>query len=177
VQELQLDHIATPIGTLLLVADGAHMCSLDFADEEPSLLKLLQKRYGQVRLQPTTNPSGFSDLIRRYFAGDYRSIEAIPVSTGGTPFQQQIWHELRTIPPGTTATYGEIAAKVGRPRAYRAIGATNACNPIVIVIPCHRVIGADASLTGYGPGLARKQWLLQHEGTMHRLNGSQQHYQ
>lgn len=147
-----------------MVADGAHMCSLDFADEEPFLMKLLQRRYGEVCLRQTANPSGFSDRIRRYFAGDYGGLETIPVSTGGTLFQQKIWSALRTIPPGTTVTYGELAAKVGRPMAYRAVGATNACNPIVIVIPCHRVVGADASLTGYGPGLERKQWLLQHEG-------------
>lgn len=150
-----------------MVTDGPHVCALDFADEEPFLMRCLQRRYGNVCLRPTANPFGFSDCIRCYFAGDYRSLEIIPVSTGGTLFQQQIWCALRAIPPGTTVTYGELAAKVGRPRASRAVGAANACNPVVIVIPCHRVVGADASLTGYGPGLERKQWLLQHEERKH----------
>jgi methylated-DNA-[protein]-cysteine S-methyltransferase len=111
----------------------------------------------------TTDPCGFSSQVRSYFAGDYHCLDTIPVSTGGTPFQQQVWFALRTIPPGKTITYGELAAKLGKPTAYRAVGGTNALNPIAIVLPCHRVVGANASLTGYAGGLERKQWLLEHE--------------
>ncbi|GHO49055.1 hypothetical protein [Ktedonospora formicarum] len=98
VKELQLDHITSPIGTLMMVTDGAHLCSLDFADEEPFVMKLLRRRYGEICLRQTANPSGFSDRIRHYFAGDYHSVGMIPVSTGGTLFQQQIWSALRAIP-------------------------------------------------------------------------------
>ncbi len=162
-KELQLDIIASPIDDILIVVDERKMCALDYADYESRMMKLLGRRYGPVRLVHAENPCGFSDLVRRYFAGEYQSLDAISVSTGGTEFQQQVWLALRTIAPGTTATYGELAAQLGRPNAYRAVGATNALNPIGIVLPCHRVIGADASLTGYAGGLERKRWLLQHE--------------
>jgi len=164
VKELQLDHIDSPIGTILIVVDGEQLCSLDFADYEQRMMILLLRRYGPIRLAQIIDPCGFSSRIRDYFAGDYRCLDAIPVSTGGTAFQQQVWSTLRTIPPGTTINYGEIAAKLGKPAAYRAVGGANALNPIPIVLPCHRVIGADTSLTGYGGGIERKRWLLQHEG-------------
>lgn len=163
-KELQLDHIDSPIGTILIVVDREQLCSLDFADHEQRMMTLLQRRYGPIRLAQTIDPCGFSSSIRDYFAGDYRCLDSIPVSTGGTAFQQQVWSMLRTIQPGTTINYGEIAAKLGKPTAYRAVGGANALNPIPIVLPCHRVVGADASLTGYGGGIERKRWLLQHEG-------------
>ena len=164
VKELHLDYIDSPIGAILIVVDGEQLCSLDFADYEQRMMTLLLRRYGPIHLEQTIDPCGFSSRIRDYFAGDYRCLDAIPVSTGGTAFQQQVWSILRTIPPGTTSNYGEIAAKLGKPSAYCAVGGANALNPIPIVLPCHRVIGADASLTGYGGGIERKRWLLQHEG-------------
>jgi methylated-DNA-[protein]-cysteine S-methyltransferase len=127
------------------------------------MMKLLEKRYGAVQLNPEDNPRGYSELVCRYFAGEYDCLKSIPVSTGGTPFQQQVWLALRTIPAGQTLTYGRLAAQLGRPSASRAVGATNALNPISIVLPCHRIIGADFSLTGYAGGLERKRWLLEHE--------------
>ena|SRR5581483_10401791 len=162
-QELQIDSIASPIGTVLIVADGEQMCALDFADCEQRMMKLLQRHYGSFDLVPTVDPAGFSSRVQSYFAGDYHSLDDIPVSTGGTDFQRQVWTALRTIRPGTTATYRDLAIKLGKPTAYRAVGATNALNPVGIVLPCHRVIGTDASLTGYAGGLARKEWLLRHE--------------
>lgn len=163
-KELQIDHFDSPIGTILIVVDGEQLCSLDFADYEQRMMTLLQRRYGPIHLTQSIDPCSFSSRMRDYFAGDYRSLDAISVSTGGTAFQQQVWSMLRTIPPGTTINYGEIAAKLGRPTAYRAVGGANALNPIPIVLPCHRVVGADASLTGYGGGIERKRWLLRHEG-------------
>ena len=163
-KQFQMDVISSPIDDIVIVVDDERMCSLDFADYTQRMMMLLERRYGPVHLIPTTNPFGYSDLIRRYFEGNYQSLDKIPVSTGGTPFQQQVWSALRTIPAGTTKTYGDLAAQIGKPNAYRAVGATNALNPIGIVLPCHRVIGADASLTGYAGGLERKRWLLQHEG-------------
>ncbi|HZR45006.1 MAG TPA: methylated-DNA--[protein]-cysteine S-methyltransferase [Ktedonobacteraceae bacterium] len=165
-KELQLDALDSPIGTVLIVVDDERLCALDFADCEQRMMTLLQRRYGPVHLIQTTNPAGFSSRIHAYFAGDYQSLDSIPISIGGTDFQQQVWTALRTIRPGTTTSYRELAAKLEKPTAYRAVGAANALNPIGIVLPCHRVIGADASLTGYAGGLARKQWLLQHEGVL-----------
>jgi methylated-DNA-[protein]-cysteine S-methyltransferase len=163
-KELQFDRIDSPIGTILLVVDEKRLCSLDYADYEPRMMTLLQRRYGAVTVEPVSDPCGFSSRIRAYLAGDYACLDAIPVSTGGTAFQQQVWLALRSIPPGKTLTYGELAAQLGRPTAYRAVGGTNALNPVAIVLPCHRVIGASSSLTGYAGGLERKRWLLQHEG-------------
>ena len=163
-KELQFDRIDSPIGTILIVVDGEQLCALDFVDYEQRMMTLLQRRYGPTHLTQVTDPNGFSSRIRDYLAGDYSCLDAIPVSTGGTAFQQQVWSALRTIPVGTTMTYGELAAKLGRPAAYRAVGGTNALNPIAIVLPCHRVVGSNASLTGYAGGIERKQWLLRHEG-------------
>jgi methylated-DNA-[protein]-cysteine S-methyltransferase len=163
-KELQCDRIDSPIGTILLVVDNKKLCSLDYVDYEPRMMTLLQRRYGPVALEPISDPCGFSSRIRDYLAGDYACLDTIPVSTGGTAFQQEVWLALRSIPPGKTLTYGELAAQLGRPTAYRAVGGTNALNPVAIVLPCHRVIGASSSLTGYAGGLERKRWLLQHEG-------------
>ncbi len=161
---LQLDRIDSPIGTILLVVDDKQLCSLDYADYEPRMMTLLQRRYGSVQLEQVSDPCGFSGRIRAYLAGDYACLDTIPVSTGGTAFQQKVWLALRSIPPGKTLTYSELAAQLGKPTAYRAVGGTNALNPVAIVLPCHRVIGASSSLTGYAGGLARKHWLLRHEG-------------
>lgn len=162
--ELLIDQIASELGTIVVVTDGQALCALDFEDYQARLLKNLQKRYPSFQLQPTTNPGGISDQIRAYLAGNYQALNQIPVSMAGTAFQQQVWSALKTIPPGTVLTYGELAIKLGKPNACRAVGLANALNPIAIVVPCHRVIGANANLTGYAGGLDRKRWLLAHEG-------------
>lgn len=163
-KELLFDSIESPVGTVLIVVDDGRLCSLDYAGYESHMLKLLERRYGPVHLTATCNPRGFSRHMHNYFAGDHRAIENIPVNAGGTPFQQRVWHALRAIPSGTTMTYGSLAAQLGKPTASRAVGSANGANPIAIVIPCHRLIGANSSLTGYAQGLERKRWLLKHEG-------------
>jgi len=167
--KLLIDKINSEIGDILVISDGARLCALDFAGYEPRMMRLLEKRYGAVDLTEKTNPQGFSDRIRAYLESDYSSVDDIPVSTGGTPFQQQVWSALRTIPLGTVISYGELAAKLGKTTAYRAVGMANSFNPVAIVLPCHRVVGTNASLTGYAGGLERKRWLLRHEG-VDRLN-------
>jgi len=162
--ELFIDKINSAMGTILLVSDGNCLCALDYAGYENRMMKLLWRHYPRFQLRPTIDPQGFSSQIRAYLAGDIDCINGIPVSTGGTVFQQRVWSALRAIPPGTVLTYGELAAKLGKPTAYRAVGMTNALNPIAIVVPCHRLVGANGALTGYAGGLERKQWLLQHEG-------------
>ncbi len=164
--KLLIDRIPSPMGTMLLISDGSSLCALDFADCEARMLGLLQKRYPTFELVETIDPLGLSTKIRAYLSGDFTSLDNIPVNGGGTEFQQQVWQMLQTIPIGTTISYGELATKIGKPTAARAVGMANSLNPVAIVVPCHRVIGAKAKLTGYAGGLDRKQWLLQHEGAM-----------
>ena len=164
-----LSAYASPIGRILLVTDAkARLRALDFEDYEPRMRQLLSRHYGQVRLEAGPAPAAITKVLDRYFAGDLAAIEAIPCATGGTEFQRQVWAGLRTIPAGETLSYQQLAARLGRPTAMRAVGLANGANPIGLVVPCHRVIGADGSLTGYGGGLQRKQWLLEHEGAAFR---------
>ncbi len=162
--DLLIDRVDFELGQFLLVADGETLCALDFADYESRMITLLKKRYSTVRLVETANPNGFSDRLRSYLAGDLHSLDNIPVATGGTPFQQQVWLALRSIPSGTVTTYGELAVRLGNPKAVRAVGMANSQNPVAIALPCHRVVGANQRLTGYAGGLERKRWLLRHEG-------------
>jgi methylated-DNA-[protein]-cysteine S-methyltransferase len=162
--ELFIDKIDSALGKLLLISDGERLCALDYAGYENRMMTLLRRRYPEFQLRNTIDPQGFSSLIRSYFAGDLGCINGIPVNTGGTAFQQQVWSALRTIPPGTALTYSELAVQLGKPTAYRAVGMTNALNPVAIVVPCHRLVGTNGTLTGYAGGLERKHWLLQHEG-------------
>jgi methylated-DNA-[protein]-cysteine S-methyltransferase len=166
VKKLLFDTIQSPIGNIIIVVDEGKMCALDFADYPERMTKLLQRRYEEIQWQQVDDPCGFSTRIKNYLAGDFSSLEAIPVTTGGTAFQQEVWKALREIPTGQTFTYSQLAAKIGRPTATRAVGMTNSLNPIAIVLPCHRVIGANARLTGYAGGLERKHWLLRHEGAL-----------
>jgi methylated-DNA-[protein]-cysteine S-methyltransferase len=162
--ELCIDRIASAIGVILLVADGEQLCALDYVEYKDRMLTLLRRHYGAFQLCDTHDPHGLSSQLRAYLAGDFDCLNAISVDTGGTPFQQQVWTALRAIPAGTTCTYGAMATQLGRPQAARAVGMANGLNPIAIVVPCHRLVGANGALTGYAGGLERKQWLLQHEG-------------
>jgi methylated-DNA-[protein]-cysteine S-methyltransferase len=163
--ELLTDEIPSELGKIVIVAHEQRLLSLDYHDYDDRMLALLAARYGgTVALRPAPNPFGLSDRLRAYLAGDLAAVEAIPVETGGTPFQRQVWAALRRIPAGTTISYADLAREVGRPTATRAVGMINGRNPVAIVVPCHRVIGKDSSLTGYAGGLHRKRWLLRHEG-------------
>jgi methylated-DNA-[protein]-cysteine S-methyltransferase len=165
-ESLLLDSIVTPMGETILVTDerGA-LRLLDWADHESRALDLLRRQYGAaVRLRRGPAPAALTQSLDAYFAGDLPRLDEIRCAAAGTPFQLAVWAALRAIPPGTTASYGALAARLGHPKAMRAVGLANGANPIPIVVPCHRVIGADGSLTGYGGGLERKRWLLAHEG-------------
>jgi methylated-DNA-[protein]-cysteine S-methyltransferase len=162
--KLLFDTIETPIGQVVLVVENQNLCFVDFEGNEGRMKQLLEKRFGNYVLEPTQNPFGYSSKLEGYFSGDLSAVDDIPVSTGGTEFQQKVWLELREIPTGQTRSYGAMAAKLGQPTASRAVGMTNGLNPISIVLPCHRVIGASGTLTGYAGGLERKKWLLEHEG-------------
>ena len=155
-----------PFAEILIAVDQGRLCALDFAGFEARMHALLAKRYKNYDFEEKSNPCGFADCLRSYLNGELTSLDGIPVSTGGTEFQQQAWAALRQIPAGRTATYGEQAVRIGRPRAVRAIGAANGQNPVAIVVPCHRVIGSSNNLTGYAGGLDTKRWLLSHEGAL-----------
>ena len=168
--QLRIDEYASPVGTILLVHDGAdHLRALDFGDYEPRMHRLLRLHYGTVELTRAPAPTHTRSALARYFEGDFSALNAIPVTTGGTVFQRQVWSALRTIAAGQTRTCGALAVQLGSPRAMRAVGLANGANPVAIVVPCHRVIGANGTLTGFGGGLPRKQWLLEHEGALLRL--------
>ncbi len=162
--ELFFDKVESEIGDIVIVTDGQSLVALDYADYEARMMKLLKGRYSSFELKQVENPGGFSELVKAYLAGNFSSLDDIPVNTGGTPFQQEVWQALRTIPVGAVVSYKQLAQKVGRPTAYRAVGMTNSLNPVAIVLPCHRVVGANSALTGYAGGLERKRWLLRHEG-------------
>lgn len=166
---LVLSRIASPIGDILLVTDetGA-LRALDFHDFEPRMRRLLRRQYGELNTRDGAAPAVVYEALGRYFAGELMALEGLAWSTNGTKFQRRVWASLPDIPPGKTLTYKGLAAQIGRPAAVRAVGLANGSNPIALVLPCHRVIGADGSLTGYGGGLPRKSWLLLHEGAHFR---------
>lgn len=163
--QLLIDKIDTPIGEFIIVADEEGcLRALDWSSHEARLQKLLRRYYVTFTLQPNRNPYGFADAMHAYFAGDAKVIDRLPVRFGGTPFQQRVWTALRNIPSGITISYSELARRIGQPKAVRAVGLANGSNPLSVVVPCHRVIGANGDLTGYGGGVERKRWLLAHEG-------------
>jgi methylated-DNA-[protein]-cysteine S-methyltransferase len=160
------DQFETPIGEMVIVADSdGNLRAVDWTDHTDRLLNLLRRHYGKngFTLEPAHNPGGLTEMLKSYFAGELAAIDALPTQTVGTPFQREVWRALREIPCGTTVSYGELARQIGRPNAVRAVGLANGSNPIGVVVPCHRVIGSTGSLTGYGGGIERKRWLLDHE--------------
>jgi methylated-DNA-[protein]-cysteine S-methyltransferase len=174
VLHLSLHRLETPIGELLIVSDHEeNLRAIDWTEYEARMHRLLRLHYQQkkFRLEPARQPNQLTNSIGRYFTGEVTAIDALPVRTAGTSFQRDVWRALREIPCGTTLSYGELAARIDRPNAVRAVGMANGCNPIGIVVPCHRVIGADGSLTGYGGGIERKRWLLAHEAQRAMANG------
>ena len=158
------DVVDTPVGKLAIVADqkGA-MRLLSFDGEKDRWRKQFLRRFPDADLVERRDPFGHASALKRYFAGDMKALDTIPVVFGGTAFQNKVWKQLRKIPVGRTLSYGALAKKIGEPKAMRAVGLANGSNPIAVVVPCHRVIGSDGSLTGFGGGLPRKRWLLEHE--------------
>jgi len=162
-----LDHLPTPIGDIYLVADDeGNLRATFWTDRESELRRFLARHYAPARIEltPARNPHNLTTRLAAYFAGDLHAIDSVPVRTAGTAFQQIVWRALRDIPCGATISYSELASRIAHPDAVRAVGTANGANPIGVVVPCHRVIGANGSLTGYGGGIERKRWLLEHEG-------------
>jgi methylated-DNA-[protein]-cysteine S-methyltransferase len=155
--------LPSPVGLLTLAWDDSALRALDFDGFDSRFHALLAAHYGEYGLAQAEIPEPFRAALEAYFAGDLAAIGSIPVRTAGTPFQEKVWAGLREIPAGMTISYSELAARLGNPAATRAVGRANGANPVGIVVPCHRVIGSNGSLTGYGGGMHRKRWLLEHE--------------
>jgi len=164
---LRIDRLDPPIGRALLVSDddGA-LRLLDWEDHEERIRIHLRRRYRETAMEEGRAPRGTREALGRYFEGELAALATIPCRGDGTPFQRLVWEELIRIPVGTTLSYAGLAHRIGRAGAVRAVGHANGANPISVVVPCHRVIGTDGSLTGYGGGIERKRWLLRHEGAL-----------
>ena len=167
---LSFDAIPTPAGDALVMWDAASALRVfDWAGYEARMQRLLARHYGPVTPKADRAPEHLREALAAYFGGDLASIDTIEVATGGTAFQRTVWAALRDIPAGRTESYGQLAARIGLPKAVRAVGLANGANPVGLIVPCHRVIGANGSLTGYGGGIERKRWLLNHEGAAFKL--------
>ena len=161
--QLAIAKVPSPVGTIVLAARDDRLVALEFAHRWPHRLARLEQRFGPLALRPASDPAGIVRRLESYLVGTLDALAPVVVDPGGTVFQRRVWHALREVPPGQTVSYRALARAVGAPTAARAVGAANGANPIAIVIPCHRVIGADGRLSGYAGGVERKRWLLAHE--------------
>ena len=168
-------HIATfdsPVGELTLAARGGRVCLLHFGRSDETVRRALARWYPAEPVEPGPDPAGARQPLDAYFAGKLDALDQIAVELNGTSFQKRVWERLRSIRAGTTAAYADIARAISAPSAIRAVGAANGANPVAVIVPCHRVIGTNGTLTGYGGGLDRKRWLLEHEGLRLRFQSS-----
>jgi O-6-methylguanine DNA methyltransferase len=162
--KFRLERFASPIGGMLIVTDDDDVTrAIEFEDHLPRLHQLLRIHYGTYELADASAGGAAIHALRAYFGGELAAIETVAVRTEGTAFQRDVWRALRDIPAGQTTSYGQLAADLGRRGASRAVGLANGSNPVSLIVPCHRVIGANGALTGYGGGIERKRWLLEHE--------------
>jgi O-6-methylguanine DNA methyltransferase len=162
--------IKTPIGEMIAIASPNGLCLLEFADRPGLELSILavQKTH-RCRVEKTRHPtlSQTQAQLEEYFS-DAACRFTVPLLLQGTDLQVLVWNELQKIPPGETLTYKQLAERLGCPKAVRAVGHANACNPIAVIVPCHRLVGSDGALHGYNGGLWRKEWLLEHEKKMNK---------
>jgi methylated-DNA-[protein]-cysteine S-methyltransferase len=163
VATIELVEMASPVGKLVIGVNDERLCVLSFADHWDRFTRAPQPRFAGSAARGSEYARDVVERLREYFDGKLNALDEIRVDPTGTNFQRQVWAELRRIKPGQTIAYGDLARAIGSPRAVRAVGAANGANPIAIVVPCHRVIGSNGKLTGYGGGLDRKDWLLNHE--------------
>jgi len=156
----------SPLGPMLVAHAAGTLVALDFDEQAGRLRAHLQRRYARCSVVAGDPDPNANRCLQAYFEGNVGALAAVKVNLAGTAFQQRVWAALQAIPPGETTSYAALARRIGAPRAVRATGRANALNPVSLVVPCHRVIGSDGSLTGYAGGIERKRWLLRHEGAM-----------
>lgn len=161
--KLTVSRLETPLGEVTLASTPAGLVGLAFEDRVDGLWRFLESRFGSIEPDTPGRPDPAETNLRAYFEGTIGALERIRTDAGGTEFQRRVWAALRRIPGGQTTSYGELARSIGQPTGFRAVATVNATNPVAIVIPCHRVIHADGSISGYGGGVERKKWLLRHE--------------
>jgi methylated-DNA-[protein]-cysteine S-methyltransferase len=147
----------------MVAAHDGKTCLLHFDATERSARAELASWYPDEPIERSRDPGGALSVLARYFGGDIDALDEVVVEMNGTDFQKRVWQALRRVKAGRTSSYRMLARQIGSPAAVRAVGAANGANPVAIIVPCHRIIGADGSLTGYGGGLRRKEWLLRHE--------------
>ena len=152
----------SPVGELVLVERGPEVHGIAFDGRWERLRVWLERRFSTIEWE-TVSSGPAAAALARYFDGELLALQDLDADPGGSPFQREVWRILRTIGPGETWSYRDLAIALGRPTATRAVAQANAVNPVPLVIPCHRVIGSNGSLTGFGGGLDRKRWLLRHE--------------
>jgi methylated-DNA-[protein]-cysteine S-methyltransferase len=160
---MYLDKFDSQLGEIVLAGTADALCALDFGDCRERMHRLLMRHWPGVKLERRPGFGGFKERVEAYLGGDLESLATVSTDSRGTEFEELVWTCLRSIAPGATVSYGVLAARLGRSGAARAVGRANSQNPIALVVPCHRVIGGDGSLTGYAGGLERKKWLLAHE--------------
>jgi methylated-DNA-[protein]-cysteine S-methyltransferase len=163
--KVRVFELPTPVGPLHMAVGPDGVAALGFGDHD-ALMTLLERSFGPLEVERPTSPSPEARAVQAYLEGDVEAIDDVPVVQKGTPFQMKVWEELCKIPSGATLTYGELAARIGRPKASRAVGAAVGQNLVSLIVPCHRVVGASGRLTGFGWGLEYKRWLLAHEGAI-----------
>jgi methylated-DNA-[protein]-cysteine S-methyltransferase len=163
-ESMAVGSLRTPVGVVrFAVREDGTVVALGFEEHWPALVRRLERQSGRVAATRAAHARAVGDRLEAYFAGDVSALDRVAVDARGTPFQLRVWAELRRIPSGATRSYGGVARAIGAPSAVRAVGAANGANPVAIIVPCHRVIAADGTLHGYGGGLDRKRWLLEHE--------------
>lgn len=177
---LRTDSYNSPLGEIVLAVDGGELCYADFAGNDARMQKLLRAHYQNFTLRAANLPE-WRARMRRYFGGDFGAFDGVQLRLGGTEFQRRVWRALQNIPPGKSISYRELAARIGKPKAARAVGSANARNPVAIVIPCHRVIRADGGIGGYAGDsgnageTSRKTLLLAHESAPGFLHARRAH--
>ncbi|NTW28207.1 MAG: methylated-DNA--[protein]-cysteine S-methyltransferase [Coriobacteriia bacterium] len=155
----------TSLGTMLAAASDRGVCFVAFDDSADALVAEAARRFPGAAIEPSgdLDPAWITEVVDRVEAPGSAHATELPLDLRGTPFRKQVWEALQAIPPGETQTYGQIAAKIGRPTAVRAVAGACGANPVAVLVPCHRVIGADGTLTGYRWGVERKRALLERE--------------
>ncbi len=160
---LKQSTLESPLGDLIVMFEKNTIFGLDFAHNATRLNDLMTRYWGFTDILEANAPETITKAIHRYFEGDKNAFNTLKTALNGTEFQMAIWQAIRNVPWGETRSYGQLAKEIKRPKAVRAVGAANGANPIALIHACHRIIGADGTLTGYAGGLDKKKWLLAHE--------------
>ena len=161
---IEISEVGSPLGEVKIATHNGALCALAFADSWERTAVVLDRRFpSSPRRTVRIDGLGVGAALDSYFDGDLDALAAVPIDIAGTPFQEKVWEQLAAVRPGATVSYSDVAARIGTPRAVRAVGTASGANPVCLVIPCHRMLRSNGDLGGYGGRLERKAWLLEHE--------------